>query len=890
MKGFSRKLLDKKNKEIETQSNVEKETREDESISRLKSRKNTGLMLSPSKPIRLRKISKNTVRESDDIISRLDSRTEKKTTPENMFSVEAIKQEMTKTKSKFAILEDLDKNKMSNEELFMNLLNTDDVMTSLDNFVFRGTKNAVFNINNFDTQFYRTNYANKNSNSEFYKKFRIHRELMRKNVIKKETPSFAFIREIKEIHMPPHPLGLIKKKGDDSEIELSDYYTGNKYVNIIAKSIVCSEINHVKKLDLSSNRINSVGLSSFLTNLQVNRRTISNLRKLDLSNNLIGHEGALTLCELISHDECHLKDIILENTNLTNKSIDLLSQEIKNNIDSYIQCLNFGRNNLTENSINSICDLIKHCYALRVLQLHGNKINNKGGALLISTISTNREIKFLDISNNEIGNNITNEVTREEIYKTNDPLRSTFRNYDLKEFSKTMNIKFKDIVLPSIEENGKGAKNKIPKPDYLKSIKLQKNMKIPEIPISPFAIALGQLFKSKEVGLVHLNISHNKINYIDCSHIEEEVKNNHTILGIHVEGNEMSIDSLGFIHAFKKNERKNDYFANSQISYETKYNKESNILMGNSLLKSKITKHLEIKHKNNCWICEGWNEMQFILDHDNKTVGYDKKKCTNAKIYLNIDNYKAFEMNYVKSDENSVVYRMCPPGEVKYFYTLDDKLIESNSNNIEYLSEPIKIVLDTKEIKEEDEEEIENKNNKQSTNNIFRNSNQLNFHNLTYSTLNGNTNESLGGGFMHNNNIMKNRSIKNMFNDSMSQNSFTKTSYSEENFINVTTVNKENVEDNNKIIDHLWINHLHFCLPRPKKDMEKIERAKTPWTFRISIWARMYYYEYNGEPEEIISRAFEFDFNKCGFQKDIKSDSNELSDFKDYFRVLYNKM
>ena len=46
--------------------------------------------------------------------------------------------------------------------------------------------------------------------------------------------------------------------------------------------------------------------------------------------------------------------------------------------------------------------------------------------------------------------------------------------------------------------------------------------------------------------LVHIDLSHNFLRKQDCEDIEAFLKENHTILGIHMVGNEINTNSQGF--------------------------------------------------------------------------------------------------------------------------------------------------------------------------------------------------------------------------------------------------------------------------------------------------------------------------------------------------------
>jgi hypothetical protein len=194
---------------------------------------------------------------------------------------------------------------------------------------------------------------------------------------------------------------------------------------------------------------------------------------------------------------------------------------------------------------------------------------------------------------------------------------------------------------------------------------------------SPFAVMLGEYFSKVQLSLIHLDISHNNINYEDCKIIAEKSKLNHAILGIHVDGNAMEINCLGFISPIEKEFKNNKYYSESQIYYGI--NKEY------ELRKTGVDTVRKIRGKNNCWICEGFREIQFeyipeepIVDPNNHLV----------KIHLDFDNYKPFDM--ICNGDKFQIVRMCPPGDVHYFFSVDSIPVKSQSssgkNNFEKIS------------------------------------------------------------------------------------------------------------------------------------------------------------------------------------------------------------
>ena len=58
----------------------------------------------------------------------------------------------------------------------------------------------------------------------------------------------------------------------------------------------------------------------------------------------------------------------------------------------------------------------------------------------------------------------------------------------------------------------------------------------------------AECFK-KNIDLIHVDISHNNLRTFEMAIIAEGLKSNHTMLGMHINGNEAVIDHKGFIEA-----------------------------------------------------------------------------------------------------------------------------------------------------------------------------------------------------------------------------------------------------------------------------------------------------------------------------------------------------
>lgn len=614
---------------------------------------------------------------------------------------------------KHKALERLD-NKVENEHFKLKVLSSENNIQMLDQFIFKGQKSKLFNSNKFDIEFRRTDYSNNFAFSKFFTKYSKHRELTRKNVIKTETPSFAFIREAKSLNKVPFPLGLIKKQGNDDEINLNNHGTGDDYVNIIAKSIIKSEMDHVKNLNLSQNRITLKGLDRMLYSIRLNKRTVKSIRRLNLSNNHLSSKAGELISNYIRESDCSLKELILENTGLNDGSIITINDAIIVSIADYFCGFNYGKNNLTDKCMASICEVIEYCEtALKSIQLQNNNFSNVSAAELIKTISRNSVVKFLDISHNKLGDNIENSPKIEETYKSGDPFRTNFRNLELRDTLYNKKFKFSDIQLPSNQEGGKkpnGNIKKAEKPDYYKCLQYQSKIKSPEIKISPFADSLGDMFCNTKSTLYHLDISYNNLNYIDCLHIQETVKENHTILGIHVDGNEMEIDELGFITAIEPGKKDVNYHAFYQIHYESDLKKQSyinkynNTMIGNPFNKSNISGLRSIRNKNNCWICENWRETVFTFNLDDLKLVDSSVAIlhnNNSNRYFNTNNPLATTTeNDSPANKRNVQDNLILKSEVPSTNSLNIKQINNDKNkntntNNEKLSEMNDLVSKT---------------------------------------------------------------------------------------------------------------------------------------------------------------------------------------------------
>ena len=593
-------------------------------------------------------------------------------------------------------------------------------------------------------------------------------------------------------------------------------------------------------LEFGGNRLSSLGVSQIFKTLNENKNLAYKLRTIDLSENHIGKSQIQNLLDFLQDPKCNLEDLNLFGNLLGNENIITICNTIANFVEYKLVSINLGKNNITDSCVDVLVNLLHKCSGLRIFIINHNWLHNPSVTKIMKELGTHYELRILDLSWNCIGDDLTSTPKYESLVnkELNHPER-LFNNFALNETLTTLKLNLRrNPLLPPLDAVGgkkpsqdkkKGKQDNAPVKAFVEPKKIQEKPREP----SPFAVELGEYFNKATLSLIHLDISHNNLNYEDCKLISEKSKVNHAILGIHVDGNCMEINCLGFISPIEK--LKNDkYFSESQIYY--------GMNKGYELRKTGVETVRKIRGKNNCWICEGFREIKFeyipkepIQDPNNHLV----------KLHLNFDNYRPFDM--ICSGNSFQIVRMCPPGEINYFFTVDSIPVKNQADNgnnnfekIPYESEYIKYTFEPDYM-----EELNNIREK-----------------LLYQQKKEQDKTS-------NENV-----ITNLPKDKIT--------------IVVDTISKIHVKVNQNVVNDNLTKNIVFSEPRPEKIINKFVKPRTPWSFPISIWA-YYGYDYEGDTEDYLDDCFEFDFNRCQFYKDFKDDES-LAELKRFLRERYRDM
>ena len=685
-----------------------------------------------------------------------------------------------------------------------------------------------------------TRYSSLDNIRKFHKLYRNFKTLCRKHFINENSASFAFIKSCDKEKVVCNPLGILKRKGDEHILEMNNQHSGDDFINCLSNGL--KHTKNLNALEMSGNRLTQNGIEKLFFNIKQNESFLKNLYKLNLSNNNIGEKGVQKLVDFIEDKNCQLEHLNIEGNNLGDKNINFLCCSIAQFIWNKINYVNIGKNKISKNSEKGILSLTEKCTELVVLILRNNEIDNYLGAKLMINLNKLFSLKIFDISWNLIGNHLIYPFLYEEAVNFHPNQNNLYNNFELDKIKTIMKMNFnKNPLLPLVDKNSLGKNKSKDKNKKVEIIPEIKSVKVPKRKPSKFAIEFSNYIKSNLCSLIHLNISHNNLPYEDCQLISEESKNNRSILGFHVEGNEMKINPLGFIYPIQKEQKSRNFYSKAQISYDYENLKDMP-----KLLLSPIN---EFRGKTNCWICECWREVEFILDLKIKDI---KPKYTVVKVHFDFENYEPCDMIYKKKCFRLI--RMCPPGKVKFFYTFDGNPIINLYGEYDYkikdFEKPLKYIFN--------DEFIEQYNNIKSMLNSLNQNESKN--NINYED------------FISIQDDIRDKDEKEKL--------ISKTIY-------IKNYGIRNISPYNNVITHDYQSNLKYSIPRPENSSSRAAN-QIPWKFSDSIWNTCNY-NYEGETDEFIEKIFEFDFNRFNYN-DIFIKESEFMSAKDLLKKYYRKI
>jgi hypothetical protein len=245
-----------------------------------------------------------------------------------------------------------------------------------------------------------------------------------------------------------------------------------------------------------------------------------------------------------------------------------------------------------------------------------------------------------------------------------------------------------------------------------------------------------------------------------------------------------------------------------------------------------------MRNSNNCWICECWNEVEFSFEINNKDI---KPKYIVVKLHLDFENYLPCDMIYKKKSFKLV--RMCPPGKVKYFFTVDGNPVYNCYKEFDYkikeFEKPIKYTFNEEFIEHFNDIKFIASDSDKSKNNYF----------------------SINKTYFGNNIDIDIQNDKRDENNKL----ISKTIY-------VKNFGLRLVKPNNNIVTKEYKSTLKFSVPRPD-DKSSGMSVQNRWKFPNSFWS-YYNYNFEGETDVTLGKIFETDFNLAEYRKIFVNESS----------------
>lgn len=175
------------------------------------------------------------------------------------------------------------------------------------------------------------------------------------------SPNIAFLEKCEKQKLKPKPLGIVRRNGSANVINASNLGMGDQYANAFSKSL--KNLKSVEILNIKGNRLSNFGSLKIL-----NRINSHSLRELNLANNRLGSKPIEKLVDHLANPRSKLMKLNLEETDLTDKGIEILCKCLSAN--KRIKVLNLAKNQLSEHAGKELGKMLRFNKSIKKLDLH----------------------------------------------------------------------------------------------------------------------------------------------------------------------------------------------------------------------------------------------------------------------------------------------------------------------------------------------------------------------------------------------------------------------------------------------------------------------------------------------------------------------------------------
>ncbi|RHY25896.1 hypothetical protein DYB25_002789 [Aphanomyces astaci] len=245
------------------------------------------------------------------------------------------------------------------------------------------------------------NYHGTDALSRFWTMFQHHDTSFRSKRPRPGSPRTTYLSRLRQLARCPEPLGVIRKC-NSPRVDLHHYEIGNELAAAMGESIAL--IPGIDSLNLASNRISDQAASDVIANLGAS----PTLGCLDMSNNMLNLHAATSLSAMIAGSKT-LVHINLEHNQLNNRAVTLLWMLALASMlaeNAKVEELYLSWNKIRGVGAQRLVEALGYHTSLRVLDLSWNSLNscpnNSVAAALATSLTNNKVLAHLDISNNAL--------------------------------------------------------------------------------------------------------------------------------------------------------------------------------------------------------------------------------------------------------------------------------------------------------------------------------------------------------------------------------------------------------------------------------------------------------------------------------------------------------
>lgn len=322
-----------------------------------------------------------------------------------------------------------------------------------------------------------------------------------------------------------------------------------------------------------------------------------------------------------------------------------------NAISPYLRELNLSENKLGDQSVSALANALADPDSLlETLGLEKALTRNEHVCTLLAALHENKHLKSLNLARNGLG------ILTAKALKT-----FLARNIGVE----TLDLHWNSLNGPAavLALSGLAANS------HLRVLDLSWNA----LGRSPLvSSALSRVVKENST-LQHLDLSNNYLTSSDIDLVAEGLRSNHTILGVHVEGNEGVQDAMGFLQPDSRRRKDIDGHLSPRMMSRVAYRS--------------VKKPAEA-----CWLCNKWQETAFHWDRKD-IIGQKRGKIDSDGVpllHLDIDHYQPCAMEEQFNGGWKVV-RALPRHTVKFFFTSQGQVQVSSAYSVQTLLNPLTV-------------------------------------------------------------------------------------------------------------------------------------------------------------------------------------------------------